>query len=97
MPMLRRIYFIVMAVSFTLLVHTATLWACAVCLGGESDSLTDGFNASVLFLMATPYLVVGSIVGGLIFNYRRALKKSEKSETLEPIAHLAWNQEDGGR
>jgi len=51
----------------------------------------------VLFLMATPYLVVGSIVCGLIFNYRRALKKSEKSETLEPIAHLAWNQEDGVR
>jgi len=80
-----------------LLARTATSWACAVCLGGDSDSLTDGFNASVLFLMATPYLVVGSIVGGLIFTYRRALKKREKVETVEPIGQLAWNQEDSGR
>jgi hypothetical protein len=97
MPMLRRIYFIIMAVSVTLLVHTATLWACAVCLGGENDSLTDGFNASVLFLMTMPYLVVGSIVGGLIFTYRRALKKREKTETMEPIRQLAWNQEESGK
>jgi len=95
--MLRKIYFIIIAVGFTLLARAATTWACAVCLGSESDSLTDGFNASVLFLMATPYLVVGSIVCGLIFNYRRALKKREKSETLEPVGHLAWNQEDSGR
>jgi hypothetical protein len=95
--MLRKIHCIMMAAGFTLLARTATSWACAVCLGGESDSLTAGFNASVLFLMATPYLVVGSIVGGLIFNYRRALNKREKLETLEPIGHLAWNQEDSGR
>lgn len=95
--MLRKIHFIMIAVGFTLFARTTTTWACAVCLGGDSDSLTDGINASVLFLMAMPYLVVGSIVGGLIFNYRRALKKREQAETLEPIAHLAWNQEDSGR
>jgi hypothetical protein len=95
--MLRKIHFIMIAVGFTWVPRTATTWACAVCLGGDSDSLTDGFNASVLFLMATPYLVVGSIVCGLVFNYRRARKKREKGETLEPIAHLAWNQEDSSR
>jgi hypothetical protein len=95
--MLRRIYLIISAIGVTLLARPATSWACAVCFGGDGDPLTEGFNASVLFLMATPYLVVGSIVGGLIFHYRRTLKQREKSEALEPIAHLAWNQEDGGR
>jgi hypothetical protein len=95
--MLRRIHFTMMAVGLTLLARTATSWACAVCLGGDSDSVTDGFNASVLFLMTTPYLVVGSIVGGLIFAYRRALKKRENAEPVEPDGQLAWNREDGGR
>jgi hypothetical protein len=87
--MLRKIHCIMMAAGFTLLARTATTWACAVCLGGESDSLTDGFKASVLFLMATPYLVVGSIVCGLIFNYRRALKsaRSRKHSSLSRTWH----------
>ena len=72
-------------------------WACSVCFTGTSDSVTDGFNASVLFLMTTPYLVVGSIVGGLIVAYRRALKKRAQSESTEPLSQLAWIQEDSGR
>ena len=53
--------------------------ACSVCLTGTAIG-DEGSNASVLFLMATPYAVVGSIVGGLIFTYRRALKNREKAE-----------------
>ena len=80
-----------------MLARAARSWACAVCLGGGSDSTIDGYNASVLFLMSTPYLVVGSIVGGLIYSYRRALKRSEKAGNEEPFAELAWKQEDSGR
>jgi hypothetical protein len=47
--------------------------------------------------MSTPYLVVGSIAGGLIFTYRRALKRREKAEDEKPFAELAWKQEDSGR
>jgi hypothetical protein len=56
----------------------------------------DGYNASVLFLMVTPYLVVGTIVGGLVFTYRRALKRRE-AEAAEPVVKLTWNQEESGR
>jgi len=72
-------------------------WACSVCVGGASDAAMDGYNASVLFLMATPYLVVGTIVGGLVFTYRRALKRREQAEHAEPVVRLAWDQEESGR
>jgi hypothetical protein len=72
--------------------------ACAVCItGGANDPTADAFNASVLFLMATPYLVVGSIAGGLYFVYRRALVKSEQGEAAETAVHPAWNQEASER
>jgi len=47
--------------------------------------------------MSTPYLVLGSIVGALVFTYKRALKKRALAEAVEPGAQLVWNQEDSGR
>jgi hypothetical protein len=96
--MLRKIHFIIIiAAVFTLLARAATSWACAVCFGSDGDPTTDGFNASVLFLLSTPYLVVGSIVGGLVFAYRRSLKKRETADTGEPIIPLGLHQEDAHR
>lgn len=66
------------------LARAAQSWACAVCLTGNSDGSADGYNASVLFLMATPYLVVGAIAGGLIVTYRRAQKRRQQAENAEP-------------
>jgi hypothetical protein len=82
--------------AVALLMQAAQVWACAVCLGDASDSTIDGYNASVLFLMSTPYLVVGSIVAGLIFTYRRARKRHEETDA-EMIGHLEWNQEESSR
>jgi uncharacterized membrane protein YjjB (DUF3815 family) len=95
--MRKKIPFIVMTAISTPLVGTAASWACSVCLTGTNDSVTDGFNASVLFLMSTPYLVVGSIVGGLFFAYRRGLRKHERTETADPIIPLGLHQEDAHR
>ncbi len=72
--------------------------ACAVCVTGAADDPTaDAYNWSVLFLMATPYLVVGSIVGSLVYMYRRAVAKQTQDEAAEPTLHLAWNQKESGR
>jgi len=68
--------------------------ACAVCLTGDGDPTADAFNWSVLFLMATPYTVVGSIAGWLVYKYRRAALRREQEEAMEPTARLAWNQEE---
>lgn len=75
----------------------ATVWACAVCLTGANDPSADGYNASVLFLMATPYLVMASIVGALVLAYRRALKKRAQAEAREAEMQFAWSQEESGR
>jgi len=78
-----------------LLWRTTSAWACSVCFGQGDDAA--GYNASVLFLMAMPYLVFGAIIGGLIFTYRRALKRSEQEEPVESDVNLSWNQEETGR
>lgn len=72
--------------------------ACAVCLTGASDATTDAFNWSVLFLMATPYLVVSSIAGWLVYTYRRSAARQQREEAASrPLAQFAWNQEENGR
>lgn len=70
--------------------------ACAVCVTGTNDAVSDAFNWSVLFLMAAPYLVVGSIAGALFYAYRRAARKTEQHES-QPAVHLAWNHKESGR
>lgn len=53
--------------------------ACSVC-GGPAVG-TDpgtGFHSSILFLLSMPYVVVGVIVGWLIYVHRRAVRRQER-------------------
>jgi hypothetical protein len=79
------------------LAQAAQSLACSVCLTGSSDAAVDGYNASVLFLMATPYLVAGAIAAGLFFSHRRAVKRTKGLEEEQAMMQLTWNQEDSGR
>ena len=73
--------------------------ACAVCLtgAGTGDPLTEAFNWSVLFLMATPYAVVGSIAGWLFYAYRSAARKRGLLNKEAPALRLAWDDKESGR
>lgn len=71
--------------------------ACSVCLTGTNDPAADAFNASVIFLMATPYLVVGSIGGWLAYLYRRATKGRERTDAAQRLIPMTVNQEESGR
>jgi hypothetical protein len=72
--------------------------ACSVCFADGDDAVSRAFNWSIAFLMAAPYLVVGSIGGSLFYFYRRAASKSEtQKESSQPVAPLAWNREESGR
>ena len=82
--------------SAMLAANPAIARACAVCVTGINDPVADAFNWSVLFLMAAPYLVVGSIAGALFYAYRRAARKTEQHES-QPAVHLAWNHKESGR
>lgn len=96
--MLGRLFLTLLAMAAQVISPLAAI-ACTVCAGGASDQTIEGYNASVLFLMATPYLVMGSIAAGIVFTYRRALKKRAQAEALgqPPIGQLAWNQEESAR
>lgn len=80
-----------------LIANPLSVRACAVCVSGVGDPTADAFNWSVLFLMAAPYLVVGSIAGGLFLAYRRSAAKREQAETTGSLAHLVWNDKESGR
>jgi hypothetical protein len=81
-----------------LLARLPVAGACAVCLSGGDPAVADAYDWSVLFLMATPYLVMGSIAGYLVYAYRRSLSKKEQEDAAatEPV-HLALDQKESGR
>ena len=72
-------------------------YACSVCWAGDTGPTADAFNWSVIFLMAAPYTVVGSIAGWLFYTHRRSAAKQEKNETAEGLVHLTWNPKESGR
>ena len=72
--------------------------ACAVCVGGGADDpLTDAFNWSVLFLMAMPYSVLGSIGAFLFYSYRRSAKQANDPSARTTIVPLTWIHKESGR
>ncbi len=48
--------------------------SCAMCASsfGPDDPIQRAFSWSILFLMATPYTIVGTVAGWLFLTYRRA-------------------------
>jgi hypothetical protein len=73
-------------------------FACSVCVAGASnDPTADAFKWSVLFLMATPYAVVGAIAGWLFYIHRRAAAKRAGSEREKPVRSLVWKYKENQR
>jgi hypothetical protein len=70
--------------------------ACSVCLTGDSGPVSDAYNWSILFLMATPYTVMGSVGAWLVYKYRTAAKQP-LGERDEPLRDLALDYKESGR
>lgn len=86
--------FVVLAVG--LLASPMGALACSVCLGGSPDDpVTNAYNWSILFLMATPYAVIGSVGGWLFFSHRRSSGKDGQPADQEPLLHPAWDHQEG--
>lgn len=71
--------------------------ACSVCLTGDSGPMGDAYNWSVLFLMATPYSVIGCVGAWLVYKYRRAAAKDKRVEGEQPLARLTLNYKENER
>ena len=59
--------------------------ACPLCVESlKGSELGRGFNTSVLFLLAMPFALVGSIGGGLFFYARQhSLRQKQPNSTSE--------------
>ena len=82
--MMRRCRALGMGMAALLLIPAAGD-ACSVCGGAAmgTDAGT-GFNTSLFFLIAMPYVVVGAIAGWLLYRYRRASGQRRRA----PAQHL---------
>jgi hypothetical protein len=67
----------------------AAAQGCAMCktsLEGSNDPLVGAFNVSVLFMMAMPYAVVGTIGGYIFYTARRGSAAEPSPEPREPTS-----------
>jgi hypothetical protein len=74
-----------------LLLIPAAGHACSVC--GGSAMGTDpggGFNTSIAFLLAMPYVVVGTIAAWLLYRYRRASgqRRRAPAQSVASLHHV---------
>jgi hypothetical protein len=71
--------------------------ACAVCGTGpgvEGDPTTRGFYWGILFLMAMPFAVAGSIGAWLLYRYWRADADRWRKALGTPFG---WSHKESGR
>jgi len=74
-----RLLFALVGIAGAVALSPWAAHACSVC-GGPAVG-TDpgtGFDSSFLFLLAMPYVVVGAIVGWLIYLHRRAARRQKQ-------------------
>ena len=96
--MIKRMFLSILGAGVVLTTVPEVVMACAVCLtGAGDDAVAEAFNLSVLFLMATPYMVIGSILGWVFFSRRRATATREPMEHGEPAVPLAWDPKESER
>ncbi|MDB6058772.1 MAG: hypothetical protein JWO95_2616, partial [Verrucomicrobiales bacterium] len=64
-----------------LIVSTSSVWACAACAGGKTDSeLAQGMNAGIFTLLAVVGLVLGGAASFGFYIVRRAARMSQLTD-----------------
>jgi len=80
--MLNRYLPIALGITIMVLLIPIGVQACPLCVEAVKGSeLGRGFNTSILFLLAMPFALVGSIGGGLFFYLRRHSRSSQKQHS----------------
>lgn len=75
-------------VTATALAPSVVFAQCAMCktaLDGPVDPLTEAFNVSSLFLMATPYTVVGTVGAWIYIASRRRAREVEHADATPEL------------
>jgi hypothetical protein len=83
--------FVIRASSFVIcallvFASTSSVWACAACAGGKTDSeLAQGMNAGIFTLLGVVGLVLGGAATFGFYIVRRAARMSQLTEN-QPVA-----------
>ncbi len=59
--------------------------------------MADAYNWSVVFLMATPYAVMGCIGAWLLYKYRRGAARAKRAEGEQAMTQLTLSYKENGR
>lgn len=94
---MRKILLGLSAAATAIIHEPAMARACSVCLTGDSGPMGDAYNWSILFLMATPYTVMGCVGAWLVYKYRRATAKQRRVEREQPLTQLALDYKENAR
>jgi hypothetical protein len=81
---MKKVWLSLSAAAMAVIHDPALAHACSVCLTGDSGPMGDAYNWSVLFLMATPYTVMGCVGAWLVYKYRRAAAKQRPEGEHSP-------------
>ncbi|GAB5564659.1 MAG: hypothetical protein Wins2KO_17220 [Winogradskyella sp.] len=77
--MKRKFFLLLFLFVFCVEVNAQCAMCRAVLESGEEQSAAEGINDGIMFLMAIPYILVGTI-GYIVY---KTYKKSPNSETIE--------------
>lgn len=81
---LKKIPIILFMAVLTTILNPLPIEACPGCNSALSSSVGHGFNTSILFLLAMPFLVLGVTAVGIIFVHRgkqtNSYSKSHKKD-----------------
>lgn len=69
----------VLACATAMLLTPLSAAACPGCAESLTNELGAGFNASILFMMATPFTVVGVIGLSIFLIFRRAQTENQRN------------------
>ena len=87
------------AAATILLISTGEVAAqsCAMCASsfGPNDPVTKAFNWSIIFLMAAPYTLFGTVAAYLFFTYRRAAARQRAPIVELPAARTRQASMEG--
>lgn len=65
---------VALLITGLLLAAPQATFACSACMGRADNSTTQGLNAAILTLLGSLTLVLGSVVGFIVYLIQRSVK-----------------------
>ncbi len=75
-----REFFLITAVTILISITASVLHACPGCGAALNGQISHGFNLSVLYMMAMPFIVFGGVAIGIVYVTRQNRTKAKLNQ-----------------